>query len=235
LFVIHLFVCTYKFYSKFVAGPIQRFSSCYLSTTSSNQIPCQSPLSTSKPGKGFCVLTLMLTLGPGSICDVCAEEYSPQCIPHSIPCGESSPSTTRRRKNSHLHPGHVLCSSCCHKIVEKTLPRLQPVCPFCREHFSGDDVRLIRIDFSAASRRRGGQQEHHDAVDQQPPREERFPIIEPTFSRSRVEARRLEDKVAKVAAKKCSVEEVSTLHQELQDWLTHDESSDNQVSHLTTL
>lgn len=156
----------------------------------------------------------MLTLGPGSICDVCAEEYSPQCIPHSIPCG------------------HVLCSSCCHKIVEKTLPRLQPVCPFCREHFSGDDVRLIRIDFSA-SRRRGGQQEHHDAVVQQPPREERFPIIEPTFSRSRVEARRLEDKVAKVAAKKCSVEEVSTLHQELQDWLTHDESSDNQVSSLT--
>ncbi|KAL4063804.1 hypothetical protein J3A83DRAFT_4361901 [Scleroderma citrinum] len=161
----------------------------------------------------------MLTLGPASICDVCAEEYSPQCIPHSIPCG------------------HVLCSSCCHKIVEKTLPRLKPVCPFCREHFTSDDVRLIRIDFSAGGysvpRRRGLSQEAPNATEQQPLREDRFPIIEPTFSRSRVEARRLEDKVAKVAAKKCSVEEVSTLHQELQDWLTHDESSDSQVSSLT--
>ncbi|KZP14464.1 hypothetical protein FIBSPDRAFT_1048791 [Athelia psychrophila] len=34
------------------------------------------------------------------------------------------------------------------------------------------------------------------------------------------DARRLEDKVAKVVAKKCSVEEVSTLHKELQEWLT---------------
>ena len=30
---------------------------------------------------------------------------------------------------------------------------------------------------------------------------------------------RLEDKVAKVAAKKCSVEEVAALHKELEDWL----------------
>ncbi|KIO11804.1 hypothetical protein M404DRAFT_126730 [Pisolithus tinctorius Marx 270] len=161
----------------------------------------------------------MLALSPGSVCDVCAEEYSPQCIPHSIPCG------------------HVLCSSCCHKIVEKTLPRLKPVCPFCREHFTSDDVRLIRIDFSASgyipSRRRGGMHEAHDANDHQPARrEERFPLVEPTYPRSRGEARRLEDKVAKVAAKKCSVEEVSTLHQELQDWLSHDGSPSDQVSSL---
>jgi hypothetical protein len=38
------------------------------------------------------------------------------------------------------------------------------------------------------------------------------------LSRTRLEARRLEDKVAKVAAKKCSVEEVSALHKELEDW-----------------
>lgn len=46
-------------------------------------------------------------------------------------------------------------------------------------------------------------------------------------SRTRLEARRLEDKVAKVAAKKCSVEEVSTLHKELQEWLTS--GQDDQV------
>lgn len=49
---------------------------------------------------------------------------------------------------------------------------------------------------------------------------ERFPIMEQGSARTRAEARRLEDKVAKVAAKKCSVEEVSTLHKELQEWLT---------------
>jgi len=33
------------------------------------------------------------------------------------------------------------------------------------------------------------------------------------------DVRRLEDKVARVAAKKCSVEEVSYLYKELEDWL----------------
>ncbi|KAF9223125.1 hypothetical protein BS17DRAFT_155114 [Gyrodon lividus] len=159
----------------------------------------------------------MLTLSPGSVCDVCAEEYGPHCVPHSIPCG------------------HVLCSSCCHKIVEKTLPRLKPVCPFCREHFTSDDVRLIRIDFSASGyatpRRRGGA---HEAADMSVHQAPRFPIVESGFSRTRAEARRLEDKVAAVAAKKCSVEEVSTLHKELQDWLTHDEKqTDDQLSSLS--
>ncbi|KAG1813689.1 uncharacterized protein BJ212DRAFT_1569371 [Suillus subaureus] len=164
----------------------------------------------------------MLTLSPGSVCDVCAEEYGPHCVPHSIPCG------------------HVLCSSCCHKIVEKTLPRLQPVCPFCRDHFTSEDVRLIRIDFSASgwatSRRRGGLTEALDIADRSTPRrEDRFPFVEPGSSRTRAEARRLEDKVAKVAAKKCSVEEVSTLHNELQDWLTHDEKSNDQLNSSLSL
>ncbi|KAG2125661.1 hypothetical protein DEU56DRAFT_824298 [Suillus clintonianus] len=160
----------------------------------------------------------MLTLSPGSVCDVCAEEYGPHCVPHSIPCG------------------HVLCSSCCHKIVEKTAPRLQPVCPFCRDHFTSEDVRLIRIDFSSSSawattRRRT---EALDIADRSTSRrEDRFPFVEPSSSRTRAEARRLEDKVAKVAAKKCSVEEVSTLHNELQDWLTHDEKSNDQLSSLS--
>ncbi|OAX39317.1 hypothetical protein K503DRAFT_739665 [Rhizopogon vinicolor AM-OR11-026] len=161
----------------------------------------------------------MLTLSPGSVCDVCAEEYGSHCVPHSIPCG------------------HVLCSSCCHKIIEKTLPRFQPACPFCRDHFTSDDVRLIRIEFSpsgwATPRRRGGLTEGLDTLDRSPSRiGERFPFVEPGFARTRAEARRLEDKVAKVAAKKCSVEEVSTLHKELQDWLTHDEKPTEQLSSL---
>jgi hypothetical protein len=52
-------------------------------------------------------------------------------------------------------------------------------------------------------------------------------------SRIRPEARRLEDKVAKVAAKKCSVEEVSTLHKELEGWLSSEK--DDQVRPLSTL
>ncbi|KAH7915535.1 hypothetical protein BJ138DRAFT_997626 [Hygrophoropsis aurantiaca] len=162
----------------------------------------------------------MLTLSPGSVCDVCAEEYSPRCAPHCIPCG------------------HVLCASCCHKIVEKTLPRLTPVCPFCREHFTSADVRLIRIDFSAsgwvAPQRRCATIEALDMADHIPRKDARFPIVEPSSARTRAEARRLEDKVAKVAAKKCSVEEVSTLHKELQDWLTLDEKpNDLQLSSLS--
>ncbi|KAF8884404.1 hypothetical protein CPB84DRAFT_1816953 [Gymnopilus junonius] len=134
----------------------------------------------------------MLTIAPGCACDVCAEEYGPHRLPHSIPCG------------------HVLCASCCTTIVEKTSPRLSPVCPFCREPFTHDSARLIRMDFVTSG--------------WSTPR--RFPAME-TFNdfnserwrQGRIEVRRLEDKVAKVAAKKCSVEEVSTLYKELEDWL----------------
>ena len=30
----------------------------------------------------------MLSLNPGCICDVCAEEYGPRNLPHSISCGQ---------------------------------------------------------------------------------------------------------------------------------------------------
>ncbi|KAG7095241.1 hypothetical protein E1B28_006015 [Marasmius oreades] len=158
----------------------------------------------------------MLTLLTGSYCDVCAEEFGSQLPPHCIPCG------------------HVLCANCCNAIVEKTSERQQPACPFCREHFSTDDVRLIRTDFSSSawstSRRlpapleTSNYNKNHKnfndaAAAHWAKREERLPLPEGGCSRVREEARRLEDKVAKVAAKKCSVEEVSTLHRELEDWL----------------
>ena len=48
--------------------------------------------------------------------------------------------------------------------------------------------------------------------------------VEDTLSlglKSREQAKRLESKVFRVALKKSSVEEVTTLHKELQDWLSN--------------
>ncbi|KAF9002578.1 hypothetical protein BDQ17DRAFT_1390761 [Cyathus striatus] len=148
----------------------------------------------------------MLTLSPGSACDVCAEEYGPHRQPHSIPCG------------------HVLCASCCTKILEKTSSRLTPGCPFCRVPFTSDGIRIIRTDFYTSgwsTPRRFPTVEAHTAdfsSEMLAKKTERL-LLSEGCSRTRLEARRLEDKVAKVAAKKCSVEEVSTLHRELEDWL----------------
>ncbi|KAF8622317.1 hypothetical protein AX15_007126 [Amanita polypyramis BW_CC] len=147
----------------------------------------------------------MLTIQPGSTCDVCAEEYSVHRPPHCIPCG------------------HILCAACCSTIVEKTSARLVPVCPFCREQFRNDSIRLIRLDFSFSGRstpRRlplveGAHDLHGEALAR---RAERL-LHSDGASKLRPSARRLEDKVARVAATKTSVEEVSSLHRELEDWL----------------
>ena len=55
---------------------------------------------------------------------------------------------------------------------------------------------------------------------------DKFPFVDAGCVRSREEARKLEDKVAKVASKKSSVEEVSNLHKELEDWLTAAKAGD---------
>ncbi|KAF5390918.1 hypothetical protein D9757_004050 [Collybiopsis confluens] len=160
----------------------------------------------------------MLTLLPGSHCDICATEYSSQCLPHTIPCG------------------HVLCASCSRNIVEKSSPRLAPVCPFCREQFSIDDVRLIRTDFSSSGwntpRRIPKSLPSDSAADIWAKREDKLLFSEGGYSRTRDEARRLEDKVAKVAAKRCSVEEVSSLHNELEEWLKSASQLDQQACSL---
>lgn len=128
--------------------------------------------------------------------------------------------------------GHVLCASCSSTIVEKTSSRLTPVCPFCRETFTTDSVRLIRTDFSSSGwstprRLPAVEANTTDFSDLWTKRTER--LLAEGGSRARQEARRLEDKVARVAAKKCSVEEVSSLHKELEAWLTT-EMMDDQVS-----
>ncbi|TFK66003.1 hypothetical protein BDN72DRAFT_871652 [Pluteus cervinus] len=162
----------------------------------------------------------MISLNPGSSCDVCAEEYGPHCMPHSIPCG------------------HVLCASCCNTIVEKTRARLSPVCPFCREQFTTDSVRLIRMDFTTSgwsTPRRlppGLEAGHSDfAGDLWAKKAEKL-LLTASDSRTQSDVRRLELKVAKVAGKKCSVEEVTALHQELQDWLSSDVKQDETTSSL---
>ncbi|KXN89169.1 hypothetical protein AN958_06096 [Leucoagaricus sp. SymC.cos] len=147
----------------------------------------------------------MLTLKSGSACDVCAEEYGPQCLPHSIPCG------------------HVLCASCCNTINEKTSSRLSPACPFCRESFSPDSVRLIRMDFTTSGwstpRRYPHFEPASDFTGELLARRTEQLLRFDADPRSKSEARRLEDKVARIAAKKCSVEEVSALQKELEVWL----------------
>ncbi|KAI0075623.1 hypothetical protein K474DRAFT_1567003, partial [Panus rudis PR-1116 ss-1] len=158
----------------------------------------------------------MITLSPGSLCDVCAEEYGPHNYPHCIPCG------------------HVLCLSCCNHIIQKSAPKLTPSCPFCREHFTSDTVRLIRIDFSPSSSgwstpRHVSTAAAHGIVDDTGDDDD---MLSASLNK-RAEAKRLEHKVARVAAKKCSVEEVTALHKELQDFLAKDSRS--QVSLTTSL
>ncbi|KAI0002487.1 hypothetical protein BJV74DRAFT_602398 [Russula compacta] len=153
----------------------------------------------------------MLTLEPGSLCDVCADEFGPRNLPHCIPCG------------------HVLCLSCCNKILEKTSSRLSPVCPFCREQFTRGTVRLIRIDFNGPSSgwstpRRSPNSPRPPLIEDDFPNDLLLKASAPAFpdpgeARTR-EGRVLESKVARVASKKCSVEEVTALQQEVDRWLT---------------
>lgn len=102
--------------------------------------------------------------------------------------------------------------------------------------FTADTVRLIRVDFGSSSgwstprgpTPRGTLIEDHD-VPGDLGQDDDILLLNPGMLKTRAEARRLEHKVAKVAAKKCSVEEVTTLHKELQAWLTSDVKPEEQV------
>ncbi|KAI0266361.1 hypothetical protein BC834DRAFT_823741 [Gloeopeniophorella convolvens] len=158
----------------------------------------------------------MLTLEPGSLCDVCADEFGPRNLPHCIPCG------------------HVLCLNCCNTILEKTASRLSPVCPFCRDTFTRSTVRLIRIDFNGPS--------SGWSTPRRSPNSPRPPLIEDDFPNDLLlkatstlpdigeprarDGRALESKVARVASKKCSVEEVTALQQEVERWLSEVTTAD---------
>ena len=115
-------------------------------------------------------------------------------------------------------------------ICEKTPQKHHPACPFCRENFTPETIRVIRVDCggsSGASTPRAPfpikLDEPDDETilyDRRRDEEQDRPLpFDTDVARLRAEARQLEDRVARVAAKKCSVEEVHTLHRELQEWL----------------
>ena len=124
-----------------------------------------------------------------------------------------------------------MCLSCCEKIISKTSPRLSPACPFCRDHFTRENVRVIRIDFgtNGHSTPKRVLLDAPDIVTDIFSRRDDLKLTEPVAPRSREDVRRLELKVARVAAYKSSVEEVSTLHQELQTWLAAEPKGETQV------
>ncbi|KZT25964.1 hypothetical protein NEOLEDRAFT_1024249, partial [Neolentinus lepideus HHB14362 ss-1] len=156
----------------------------------------------------------MLTFNTGSVCDVCAEEYGPQRRPHSIACG------------------HVFCGACCTAIVEKTSPRLVPACPFCREPFAADSIRPVRVDFSPPPPPPPPPPPRPlsslEANDPPLPPEETIVYGRPAVSNAKM----LEEEVAKVAQKKCSVQEVRALHDTLRDWLSQNKSGADQTPSL---
>ena len=180
----------------------------------------------------------MLTLEPGSLCDVCADEFGPRNLPHCIPCGQFSllfVSENFRLASTPSLSGHILCVNCCNNILEKTTSRLAPVCPFCREQFSRGSVRLIRIDFNGPSSgwstpRRSPNSPRPPLIEDDFPNDLLLKASAPSFpdsgeARAR-EGRMLETKVARVASKKCSVEEVTALQQEVDRWLTEVAAAD---------
>ena len=128
--------------------------------------------------------------------------------------------------------GHVLCANCCLTIVEKTSPRSSPVCPFCREPFTSDSTRLIRMDFTTSGwstpRRFPAMESFNDTFSTEVLQKKTERLLSSVgSSKARPDVRRLEEKVARVAAKKCSVEEVSSLYTELDTWLRSEK--DDQV------
>ena len=142
------------------------------------------------------------------------------------------------RNHSHLPSltflfflGHVLCLGCCEKIISKTSPRLSPTCPFCRDPFIRENVRVIRIDFNTSGHAalKRATLDAPDIVTDIFSRKDDLKLPEPITSRSPEDVRRLEQKVARVAAQKSSVEEVSMLYQELQAWLAAEPKGETQV------
>ncbi|KAF8554271.1 hypothetical protein OG21DRAFT_1111940 [Imleria badia] len=68
----------------------------------------------------------MLIVSPNSTCDVCMESYMDGAsMPHAIACG------------------HIFCRAC--------LDSMRPQCPICRDQFSPQDIRKLRVDSDAPS------------------------------------------------------------------------------------
>ncbi|KAH9072958.1 hypothetical protein EDB83DRAFT_2313078 [Lactarius deliciosus] len=126
----------------------------------------------------------MLTLEPGSLCDVCADEFSPRNLPHCIPCVQFA--------------SFVLTSTdpaAAGAPQEEAPIALGP--PLIEDDFPND----LLLKASAPNYSDFGEARARDG-------------------------RVLESKVARVASKKCSVEEVTALQQEVDRWLTEVTAAD---------
>ena len=125
--------------------------------------------------------------------------------------------------------GHTFCAPCLSKIAQGLWsPRTSPACPLCRESFVQADIRLIRIDppsagypnvhpypnYSSAQSSSSGSKFGTVPID-----EEALEHVDDDH-RVKYEAKRLEDKVAAAAKKKCTFEEISSLQREVEQWLS---------------
>jgi hypothetical protein len=114
------------------------------------------------------------------------------------------------------------------EIAARPISPRPPACPFCREEFTRGTVRLIRFDFNGSNS--GSSTPRRSPTSPRPPLiEDDFPndlllkasatvFPDPGEARAR-EARVLESKVARVASKRCSMEEVTVLQKEVNRWL----------------
>ncbi|KZV97717.1 hypothetical protein EXIGLDRAFT_730099 [Exidia glandulosa HHB12029] len=156
----------------------------------------------------------MLVLSPESGCDVCAETYNQESLPHAIPCG------------------HTFCAPCLGKISKGLWsPRVGAACPLCRETFSSDSILRIRIDQSLSS---SPPYPHvlpypnYFPAQQPGSKFGAVPLDEEALDDNAAEedkAKRLEAKVKEVARRKCTFEELSSLQREIDAWLTRQRAS----------
>lgn len=130
-------------------------------------------------------------------------------------------------------------------ICEKTPQKNHPACPFCRENFTPETIRVIRVDCGGSSGTSTPRalfpiklDEDDETIlwDRRRDEEQDRPLpFDTDIARLRAEARQLEDRVARVAAKKCSVEEVHTLHRELQEWLVSEAKNKLEGNYVSPL
>jgi hypothetical protein len=160
----------------------------------------------------------MLTIDAASACDVCSNAYGPTLLPYSIPCGKhlKTPLVPLLRRTAGMQ-ATIFAEDASTRSARAQRTGMPPL----QRAFDTQSIRLIRVDLS----------------DPLPPLSyDNFPISDETDSdlsdrarspwnydaRIRDEARILELKVAKAASTKCTFDEVSDLHKEIQDWLLTD-------------
>jgi phage FluMu gp28-like protein len=109
------------------------------------------------------------------------------------------------------------------------------VCPFCRLNFASDGIRKLRLDLNASlsgpstpSARLASVEANEDVRGVL--KEDGMPKTDRDRASLRSDARHLEDRVARIAAKRCSVNEVTAVLKDVDACLRAWDASDEQVS-----